>query len=197
MKGVRVSGEHPVYPGGPDCNPHCPGPWSEYHDGYGDGYERAEREARQQGVRVSGEPTTGAGKAILSLGLVENLTGNGDNESLPDRLRRLVVDVENEARQQGAREERERLRSKLAETLPGPTSGGGTDWDSEVRLTLRTFREAIVSGATDLLSEPCSQCGKPASIARSVGGFTFALCAECDQKVDALSEPSAKEASEA
>lgn len=33
---------HPVYPGGPDCNPNgCPGPGSVYHDGYADGYERA------------------------------------------------------------------------------------------------------------------------------------------------------------
>jgi hypothetical protein len=33
---------HPVYPGGPPCNPSCPGPSSMYHDGYADGYENAE-----------------------------------------------------------------------------------------------------------------------------------------------------------
>lgn len=36
---------HAVYPAGPDCNPSCPGDWSEYHDGYADGYERAESAA--------------------------------------------------------------------------------------------------------------------------------------------------------
>lgn len=29
---------HPVYPGGPSCNPYCPGEHSMYHDGYADGY---------------------------------------------------------------------------------------------------------------------------------------------------------------
>lgn len=37
---------HAVYPEGPPCNPHCPGEWSTYHDGYVDGFERAEAEAR-------------------------------------------------------------------------------------------------------------------------------------------------------
>jgi len=37
---------HSVYPGGPDCQPNCPGPWSSYHDGYADGYSRGEDEAR-------------------------------------------------------------------------------------------------------------------------------------------------------
>jgi hypothetical protein len=36
-----MSEEHVVYPGGPLCQPNCPGPWSMYHDGYADGYERA------------------------------------------------------------------------------------------------------------------------------------------------------------
>jgi hypothetical protein len=39
------AGRHPVYPGGPDCQPNCPGPWSDYHDGYADGYENAEARA--------------------------------------------------------------------------------------------------------------------------------------------------------
>ena len=33
---------HPVYPDGPACQPNCPGEWSSYHDGYADGYLRAE-----------------------------------------------------------------------------------------------------------------------------------------------------------
>jgi len=36
---------HPVYPGGPPCAANCPGDWSDYHDGYADGYESGEREA--------------------------------------------------------------------------------------------------------------------------------------------------------
>jgi hypothetical protein len=42
---TSVPGRHPVYPGGPDCQPNCPGPWSQYHDGYADGYENAEARA--------------------------------------------------------------------------------------------------------------------------------------------------------
>ena len=30
---------HPVYVGGPMCNPHCPGEYSAYHEGYSDGYQ--------------------------------------------------------------------------------------------------------------------------------------------------------------
>jgi hypothetical protein len=41
---------HPVYPGGPDCQPNCPGPWSMYHDGYADGYERAEANPLRQSI---------------------------------------------------------------------------------------------------------------------------------------------------
>jgi hypothetical protein len=41
-----TTADHPVYPGGPPCNPYCEGDWSTYHDGYGDGYDRANREAR-------------------------------------------------------------------------------------------------------------------------------------------------------
>jgi hypothetical protein len=41
-----TTADHPVYPGGPPCNPYCEGDWSTYHDGYGDGYDRADREAR-------------------------------------------------------------------------------------------------------------------------------------------------------
>lgn len=33
---------HAVYPGGPACQPNCPGESSAYHDGYADGYENAE-----------------------------------------------------------------------------------------------------------------------------------------------------------
>lgn len=33
---------HPVYPGGPPCQPNCPGSWSTYHEGYADGYAIAE-----------------------------------------------------------------------------------------------------------------------------------------------------------
>lgn len=32
-----VAQPHPAYPDGPDCQTNCPGPWSSYHDGYGDG----------------------------------------------------------------------------------------------------------------------------------------------------------------
>lgn len=43
---MRASAPHVVYPEGPTCSPDCPGPWSQYHDGYADGYERAEQEAK-------------------------------------------------------------------------------------------------------------------------------------------------------
>lgn len=33
---------HEVYPGGPPCQPNCPGEWSMYHDGYADGHESGE-----------------------------------------------------------------------------------------------------------------------------------------------------------
>ena len=35
------SEQHVVYPGGPQCNPYCPGEYSSYHEGYSDGYWRA------------------------------------------------------------------------------------------------------------------------------------------------------------
>lgn len=41
-----MSEPHPAYPGGPVCQPNCPGPWSSYHDGYADGYESARASAR-------------------------------------------------------------------------------------------------------------------------------------------------------
>ena len=44
---------HPVYPGGPPCNPNCPGESSMYHDGYADGYENAEA----AGVLLPDQPT--------------------------------------------------------------------------------------------------------------------------------------------
>ena len=37
---------HPVWPYGPDCDENCPGPWSQYHDGYSWGYEKAQRDER-------------------------------------------------------------------------------------------------------------------------------------------------------
>jgi hypothetical protein len=37
---------HPVYPDGPPCNPHCPGEWSSYHEGYADGFEVGEKVRR-------------------------------------------------------------------------------------------------------------------------------------------------------
>lgn len=38
--------DHPIYPGGPPCNLHCDGDWSQYHGEYSDGYDRATNEAR-------------------------------------------------------------------------------------------------------------------------------------------------------
>ena len=34
---------HPIYAGGPKCNPHCPGEYSSYHEGYSDGYQACHR----------------------------------------------------------------------------------------------------------------------------------------------------------
>jgi hypothetical protein len=39
---------HLVYPGGPNCNPNCPGEGSMYHDGYADGHEAGEQYGAQQ-----------------------------------------------------------------------------------------------------------------------------------------------------
>ena len=41
---------HAVYPGGPSCNPNCPGEHSMYHDGYADGYENGENAERRATV---------------------------------------------------------------------------------------------------------------------------------------------------
>jgi hypothetical protein len=41
----RTAAEHPVWAGGPDCDPSCPGDWSAYHDGYAWGREQAETAA--------------------------------------------------------------------------------------------------------------------------------------------------------
>ena len=35
---------HRVYPDGPPCQANCPGPWSSYHEGYADGYERSSQD---------------------------------------------------------------------------------------------------------------------------------------------------------
>jgi hypothetical protein len=42
-----MTADHLVYPGGPTCQPNCPGEHSMYHDGYADGYENAEAAAKR------------------------------------------------------------------------------------------------------------------------------------------------------
>lgn len=43
------------------------------------------------------EPVTEAGRALLALGLAENLKGLGDNDTLPYRVARAVLAIEAEA----------------------------------------------------------------------------------------------------
>lgn len=58
--------DHPIYAGGPPCSEHCPGAWSEYHDGYADGYERgtAIREALLIAASDLGEELIRAREAV-------------------------------------------------------------------------------------------------------------------------------------
>ena len=38
----RTAADHPVWPAGPACDPSCPGEWSDWHQGYAWGTERAQ-----------------------------------------------------------------------------------------------------------------------------------------------------------
>jgi hypothetical protein len=57
---AELTKRHPVYPDGPDCSPHCPGPSSDYHDGYADGFERASNEAIGIAAKAARTATTEA-----------------------------------------------------------------------------------------------------------------------------------------
>ena len=52
---ISPDAPHVVYPEGPLCSEYCPGSWSEYHDGYSDGYERAERSLDEDRVGMAVE----------------------------------------------------------------------------------------------------------------------------------------------
>jgi hypothetical protein len=54
---------HPIYPGGPPCQPNCPGAGSMYHDGYADGYERAHRTVETVLRKVEEMPNAWVGMA--------------------------------------------------------------------------------------------------------------------------------------
>jgi len=69
---------HSVYPGGPPCNPNCPGESSMYHDGYADGYENAEGAGVLTGradTTTPEAPRTEAGKWLPTCDIVPGSLG--------------------------------------------------------------------------------------------------------------------------
>jgi hypothetical protein len=79
---------HPVYPGGPPCQPSCPGEWSTYHDGYADGFEAGERNAKG---RPEGQPSAEATPRVVSEP-PEHITDAGDCWCQPTALKTVEGD---------------------------------------------------------------------------------------------------------
>ena len=145
---------HPVYPGGPPCNPNCPGESSMYHDGYADGYENAEA----AGVLLPDQPTeereyrgiqTEAGKrlfGVVSLDAILAIEHEAAALPAPPPASPGLRDA-----LEGLIEANGRLWIRTYRRAYG-TGGGATD--DEVEEAAREVLEAVDRGRAALAEKP-------------------------------------------